>query len=117
TRIPIGYDWPPGQKYVYSIDVEAGEGDAREHIQLRRTYESHDMSKVPTKPTYGRGTAFVVSHNGFLLTCEHVIHNTTSILTHLGDKVYETRVFAVDAQHDLALIGIWATGLTPLPIG
>jgi S1-C subfamily serine protease len=64
------------------------------------------------------GTGFVVRSDGFILTNHHVIDGAASITVTLpsGDERTATLV-AGDAQHDLAVVKIDATGIPALTLG
>jgi serine protease Do len=64
------------------------------------------------------GTGFVVRSDGFILTNQHVIDAATSVavITASGDE-HPAEVIAQDAQHDLAILKIDATGLPALGLG
>jgi S1-C subfamily serine protease len=59
----------------------------------------------------GTGTAFVVSPDGYMLTCQHVVEGAVDIEVKLDEKVYPCRVVAANKRLDAALIKIEATGL------
>ena len=63
------------------------------------------------------GTGFVVASDGYILTAAHVVDESATIQVTLGRNVYKATVVKVDAEHDLALIRIEATGLPFLRIG
>jgi serine protease Do len=66
----------------------------------------------------GSGSGFVVSADGLILTNNHVINGATSIqVTFESGRELAGTVVATDAQHDLALVRVAATGLTPLAFG
>jgi S1-C subfamily serine protease len=68
--------------------------------------------------TTGSGSGFVVSANGLILTNNHVISGAPSIQVTFEDgRQLAGTVVATDAQHDLALVRVTATGLQPLPFG
>jgi len=63
----------------------------------------------------GVGSCFVISADGKIVTNYHVIDNAYSAKIYLGDKTYNvTSVLAFDANKDLAVIKIDASGLDPL---
>ncbi|RCS41416.1 serine protease [Bremerella cremea] len=62
------------------------------------------------------GTGFVVHAEGFLVTCAHVVEGSTKIEAHIGGKTYPAKVVDIDSKHDLALIRVDTTGLTPIAI-
>ncbi|MDD3925357.1 MAG: trypsin-like peptidase domain-containing protein [bacterium] len=64
----------------------------------------------------GRGGCFVISADGYLLTCAHLVKDAVAVEIALGGKQYKATVLGTDAKHDLALLKITATGLTALPL-
>ena len=66
----------------------------------------------------GSGSGFIVSANGLILTNNHVIMGTDSLTVTLDDgRQLPATVVKADATHDLALIQVKATGLTPVKLG
>jgi len=64
------------------------------------------------------GSGFVVSADGLILTNNHVINGATTIgVTFQDGRELAGTVVATDAPHDLALVKVTATGLTPLALG
>jgi serine protease Do len=63
---------------------------------------------------FGAGAGIVWDANGFILTNNHVVGRRTPIVVLQDDREYESRLIARDADVDLALLSIDATGLTPL---
>jgi S1-C subfamily serine protease len=65
----------------------------------------------------GTGSGFVVSANGLILTNNHVIAGAATLTVTLADgRQLPATVVRADATHDLALIKIQATGLTPVKL-
>ena len=66
----------------------------------------------------GSGSGFVVSAEGLILTNNHVISGASTISVTFADgRSMPATVVATDTQHDLALVRVTATGLTPLALG
>jgi S1-C subfamily serine protease len=66
----------------------------------------------------GSGSGFVVSSNGLILTNNHVISGATTIAVTFEDgRQLSGTVVSTDPEHDLALVRVAATGLTPLSLG
>jgi serine protease Do len=64
------------------------------------------------------GTGFVVRSDGFILTNQHVIEGASSVaVTTASGDVYPAAVIVEDADHDLAVLKIDATGLPALTLG
>ena len=66
----------------------------------------------------GRGTGFVVSEDGFILTNNHVVRNASEVRVQLsGGEEFTAEVVGADPGTDLALLKIDASGLTPVTFG
>jgi serine protease Do len=77
---------------------------------------------MPQQPrrAQGLGSGFVVDHNGYILTNNHVVENAIRIQVTLpGDKTqYPAKLIGTDSELDLAVLKIDAgKQLTPLRIG
>lgn len=64
----------------------------------------------------GSGTGFVVTADGLIATCAHVVEGARQLEVVLGGRSYAGTIVAVDARTDVALIRIPANGLVPLPL-
>ncbi|WP_295418518.1 S1C family serine protease [uncultured Subdoligranulum sp.] len=66
----------------------------------------------------GAGSGVIISQDGYILTCAHVVSGATSIKVQLdsGDT-YDATIVGSDSTSDIAVIKIEATGLTPAVIG
>ncbi|MBY8975412.1 Do family serine endopeptidase [Rhodobacteraceae bacterium NNCM2] len=65
----------------------------------------------------GLGSGFVISSDGYIVTNHHVIDGADRITVRMSDrKEYEAEVIGADAQTDLALLKIEATGLPALEL-
>ena len=65
------------------------------------------------------GSGFVVDHNGYILTNNHVVERASRIRVKFnGDPTqYDARVIGTDKETDLAVIKIEKSNLTPAKIG
>ena len=67
----------------------------------------------------GGGSGFIVSSNGLILTNKHVVSDPSAsytVITSDGTK-YKAKVLARDANQDLAVVKIAATGLPTVTLG
>jgi S1-C subfamily serine protease len=84
------------------------------------TVKSAVQSLTPFGPRDGEavGTGFVVRTDGYILTNHHVVDGASSVTvtTASGDQ-HPASVVAEDAEHDLAVLKIDATGLPALTLG
>ena len=68
--------------------------------------------------TSGAGSGVIITANGYIVTNNHVIDGATKIAVTLADgSEYEGTIIGSDAENDLAVIKIEATGLTPAVMG
>ena len=71
-----------------------------------------------TVPSSGAGSGIIVSADGLILTNNHVITGSTTVTVVLSDnRQFKGTVVKADVTHDLALVRITATGLTPAKLG
>jgi serine protease Do len=69
-------------------------------------------------PSSGVGSGFIITADGLILTNNHVVTGASSLIVVLDDtRQLPATVVVTDAQHDLALIKVTATGLTPVTLG
>lgn len=113
----LQYQWKEGERYNYHFTIEATILDQRHTFSGFSAYTPRrpSLSFVP-EPIACSGTAFVVTADGYLLTCHHCVDGATSIEVVLDGKTYAGKVLASDQQLDVALLKIEATGLTPLAL-
>jgi len=65
-------------------------------------------------PHSGQGSGFILSKDGRILTNYHVIEETQQVEVTLSDKhKYKAQIILQDPAHDLALLQIKASNLTP----
>ncbi len=72
---------------------------------------------APERQHLPTGSGFIVSADGYILTCHHVVGEATKLEVVLGEKKYPATIVKSDEKTDLALIKIDAKGLKPLRIG
>ena len=67
----------------------------------------------------GAGSGVIISQDGYILTCAHVVSGATSVKVQLNgsDASYDATVVGQDSTSDIAVLKIDATGLTPAVIG
>lgn len=67
----------------------------------------------------GAGSGVIISQDGYILTCAHVVSGATSVKVQLNgsDESYDATVVGQDSTSDIAVLKIDATGLTPAVIG
>ena len=67
----------------------------------------------------GAGSGVIISQDGYILTCAHVVSGATSVKVQLNgsDESYDATIVGQDSTSDIAVLKIDATGLTPAVIG
>ena len=65
----------------------------------------------------GAGSGVIISSDGYILTCDHVVSGASNVTVTIGDKDYAATVVGEDSTSDIAVIKIDATGLTPATVG
>jgi len=64
------------------------------------------------------GSGFIISAEGYILTCAHVVENATEILVRLTDRrEFVAKTVGSDRRSDVALLKIDASGLPVVRIG
>jgi len=95
----------------------APEGNAPFNDFLRR-YFGEDELPPEFFDNKSLGSGFLVSPDGYILTCAHVVENATEILVRLTDRrEFTAKVIGADRRSDVALLKIDATGLPQVRIG
>jgi hypothetical protein len=115
----LQYNWRRGDRLGYSFTLEGTFPDKVSQLKGTTVYHvagSAGASALARSST-ATGTAFVVTADGYLVTCAHVVEGSTRRLVQLGDKTYEANVVALDVPHDLAVLQIAGKGLPVLPVG
>ena len=66
----------------------------------------------------GLGSGFIISHNGYILTNNHVISGADRITVRLHDgREFKAKIIGTDPNTDIALLKIDADDLPVLPLG
>lgn len=121
TEPALCYRWKDGQQYYYRISCKVTIGNTVLEVTGGNTYT---WGRSPVESAFadspeskqGTGSAFVVSDDGYLLTCEHVVRNATSVKVAFGDQTATARIVATDATHDLAILRVERQNLVALPL-
>ena len=65
----------------------------------------------------GAGSGVIISSDGYILTCAHVVDGASTITVTIGDKDYTATLVGEDTTSDIAVIKIDADGLNPATVG
>jgi serine protease Do len=78
-------------------------------------FSSRGFNQIPST---GVGSGIVLTADGYVLTNRHVVEGSQALTVELADgRQFEATVVNTSDEHDLALVKIDATGLTPAVIG
>jgi serine protease Do len=77
------------------------------------TWSWYGQSQVQS----GAGSGVIISADGYIMTCAHVISGASNITVSIGDDDYTATVIGEDDDSDIAIIKIEETGLTPAVMG
>jgi len=113
--LPLEYRWEEGSQYQCTFQVTATVADSRERVTGVTIYTplpgEPATPSLADGPSEWTGTAFLVSADGILVTCAHVVEGAITIEVHLGKKVYSAKVLAYNSDIDLAVLKITARNL------
>ncbi|HWB08768.1 MAG TPA: trypsin-like peptidase domain-containing protein [Pirellulales bacterium] len=117
----FAYRFNPGEEYAYALTVKASLAGKDDKTTGQCTLNLSREAAPPEfaahdKKGQGSGSAFVVSSDGYLVTCAHCVEGSTKIEAVLGGQTYPTQVVAFDKPHDLAVIRIFGTSLPTVPL-
>ena len=66
----------------------------------------------------GSGSGVIISEDGYILTCNHVVADTDTVTVVIGEKEYEAEIIGADELTDIALIKITTDDkLVPASLG
>ena len=60
----------------------------------------------------GAGSGVIISSDGYILTCAHVVSGASNITVSIGDKDYPATLVGEDTTSDIAVVKVDATGLS-----
>lgn len=65
----------------------------------------------------GAGSGVIISEDGYILTCAHVVSGASNVTVTIGDTDYPATVVGEDETSDIAVLKIDAQGLTAATLG
>lgn len=96
------------------VDISKKAGPAVVGIVVTTTQQNF----LGTQEAEGSGSGFIIRQDGYIVTNNHVIEDakTIKVITNT-EKEYTAKLVGADAQTDLAVLKIDATGLTTVELG
>ena len=85
--------------------------------ELRQAPPQEDPENSPPVPV-GQGSGFIISSEGHIITNHHVVDGADNIAVQLDDgREFDATIVGTDAETEIAVIKIDATGLPTLTLG
>jgi serine protease Do len=82
-------------------------------ILIKKTSES----VVSVKAQMSRGTGVVLTKDGYIVTCNHVLQGCNGVKIGQGDKTFNATIVGTDPYNDLALLKAEKGEFTPIEVG
>ena len=92
-----------------SLEVLKSLSDATSEL-IRKT----SLSVVAVKAQMSRGTGVVLSKDGYIVTCNHVLAGCGTIKIGQGEKTFNAKIVGVDPYNDVALLKAEEGEYTPI---
>ncbi len=75
-------------------------------------------SVVSVNSHMSQGTGIILNKEGYIVTCNHVLHGCNTVKVGNGEKTYPARIVGTDPYNDVALIKVDnPDGFTPMQLG
>ena len=85
---------------------------------LLRRYFGDEESSPESQDNKTLGSGFIISNDGYILTCAHVVENATEILVRMTDRrEFVARLVGADRRSDVALLKIEGSNLPMVRAG
>ena len=110
------YNWRKGAVHDYRFEIESQESGRSQKLSGSCRYTVVSRNGVSESDQAGTGSGFVISEDGYIGTCLHVVDRVRRIEVVLDGKTYFAKVVATSAEDDLAVLKIDATGLAVCPL-
>jgi len=82
------------------------------------SFGNGDNSTDDQQAQLGSGSGIILTSDGYIVTCKHVVDGAETIKVILNDDTeHEAKLIGSDSRTDLAVLKIEATGLTPATLG
>lgn len=75
------------------------------------------QSVVAIKAQMSRGTGVVLTKDGYILTCNHVLSGCSSVKIGQGERTFNAKIVGTDPYNDIALLKAERGEFTPIEMG
>jgi S1-C subfamily serine protease len=80
-------------------------------------FKKISQSVVSVKAQMSRGTGVVLTKDGYIVTCNHVLQGCGTVKVGQGEKIFNAKIVGTDPCNDLALLKADPGEFTPIEIG
>ena len=74
-------------------------------------------SAVAVKAQMSRGTGVVLTKDGYIVTCNHVLAGCNTVKIGQGEKTFNAKIVGTDPYNDIALLKAEKGEFTPIEMG
>ena len=119
TAPRLKYAWKPGVQHDYEFKVEIESdgtkvtttGNVSYQLKGANVTDDFDGDTIGAdEQGEATSTAFVVTSDGYLLTCAHCVKGAKTITCTIGDKKLSAKLIDINHDQDLAIIKVNASG-------
>ena len=75
------------------------------------------QSVVSIKAQMSRGTGVVLTKDGYIVTCNHVLQGCSTVKIGQGEKTFNAKIVGTDPYNDVALLKAEQGEFTPIEMG
>ncbi|MCL2358290.1 trypsin-like peptidase domain-containing protein [Candidatus Bathycorpusculum sp.] len=97
---------------VNPLEVLKSVSDATSTL-IKKTSES----VVAVKAQMSRGTGVIITQDGYIVTCNHVLQGCSTVKIGLGEKTVNAKIVGTDSYNDIALLKAEPGEYIPITIG
>lgn len=118
---PLAYRFTAGEEYAYTFTVKADVAGAQFDASGMNTIKLSNDAPPPdfapqARQGKGSGSGFIVTSDGYIVTCAHVVEEATTVEVVVGAQTYPAQIIAFDREHDLAVVRINAANLPTISL-
>jgi serine protease Do len=96
---------------INSLEVLKSLSDATSELIKKAS-----QSVVAVKAQMSRGTGVVLSKDGYIVTCNHVLAGCGTVKVGQGEKTYSAKIVGADPYNDIALLKAQSGEYTPIEL-
>jgi S1-C subfamily serine protease len=97
---------------VNPLEILKSVSDATSTL-IKKTSES----VVAVKAQMSRGTGVIITQDGYIVTCNHVLQGCSTVKIGLGEKTVNAKIVGTDSYNDIALLKAEPGEYIPITIG